>query len=568
MFCMNWVFASALVKFLMHLNVLSDVYRLNGYLLKNHVHQEACHLLPEISSPESHPKIAKVLLERQNSDTALMFLRWCGRDGGAEVSLREAVTAVRIKVECGLLTEAFMYQRMLCTKIKEKQLKHKLPVDASESLEDEFRIWTDWIPVLVTEICCLCIRGNLVDRMIELPWNHVEEKHLHKCLLDFATTDPRSSSGSLLVVYYLQRHRYVEAFHFNCKLQTVEEDFLCKNDVDEDVLHRMRDTACWRQGLVNKSVALLPEVEQQQLKSGQLTEDMVLCSDEADCQRDADTVGQQGQVGTSTFASPSLQSSLILQMGRESLLQPPQDGHVKDDHSERHNGASSSLHHGDFFTNSERIVKPPMSNPRNFKMDNIFNSATPRTSTIKDVYRTASRSFQNDIHDNQLDEIFPQLDHNGLFGQFPKVSPPSSRRVMAKPTRTPISMRGLVDDSPHERYKTATGKRLSPGNPDRPHNIVFSDDVMDISWSQEANGSRGDNAVIGVQRWRSDETSDEEEEPSPEILSAISSHPVPRRRGSILRSDAPTNSSECSSEVRELGGVELEQGSGEYGGCR
>ncbi|XP_074264768.1 E3 ubiquitin-protein ligase HOS1-like [Silene latifolia] len=512
---------------------------LTFYLLDDHTDealQEACHLLPEISSPESHPKIAKVLLERQTSDTALMFLRWCGRDGGAEVSLREAVTAVRIKVECGLLTEAFMYQRMLCTKIKEKQLKHKLPVDASENLEDEFRIWTDWVLVLVTEICCLCIRGKFVDRMIELPWNHDEEKHLHKCLLDFATTDPLTSSGSLLVVYYLQRHRYVEAFQINCKLQTVEEDFLSKNDVDEEVLHRMRDTAHWRKGLVNKSVALLPEVEQQQLKSGQLTEDMV---DEADCQRDADIVGQPGQVGTLTFAPSSLQSSLILRMDRESSFQPPQDGHVRDVHSELHNGASSSVPRGDFYMNSERIVKPPMSNPRNFKMDDIFNSATPRTSAVKDVYRTASRSFQNDFHDNQLDDFFPQLDHNGLYGQFPKVSPPSSRRVMAKPTRTPISMRGLVDDSPHERYKTANGKRLSPGNPDRPQNIAFTDDVMDISWSQEANGSRGDNTVIGVQRWRSDETSDEEEEPSPEMLSAISFHPVPTRRGgrrgSVLR---------------------------------
>lgn len=133
-----------------------------------------------------------------------MFLRWCGRDGGAEVSLSEAVTAVRVRVECGLLTEAFMYQRMLCMKIKEKQLKHKLPVDTLDDSDGELRNWTDWVLVLVTEICYLCVRRNFTDRFIELPWNYDEERHLRKSLLDCAMGDPCTTAGSLLVVYYLQ----------------------------------------------------------------------------------------------------------------------------------------------------------------------------------------------------------------------------------------------------------------------------------------------------------------------------------------------------------------------------
>ncbi|KAK9667980.1 hypothetical protein RND81_13G025800 [Saponaria officinalis] len=515
---------------------------LTFYLLDDHTDtalQEACHLLPEISSPESHPKIAKVLLERGSPDSALMFLRWCGRDVGADVSLREAVTAVRIKVECGLLTEVFMYQRMLCTEIKEKQLKHKLPVDISDSLKNEFRVWTDWVLVLVTEICCLCIRQNLVDRMIELPWNYDEEKHLHKCLLEFATADPSTTSGSLLVVYYLQRHRYVEAYHIHCKLQTIEEDFISKNDIDDEVLHRMRSSAHWREGLVNKSVELLPEIEQQQLKAGELTEDMVLCRDEADRRRDADIGGEEGRVGTLPSASSSLQSSLILQMEHETPFRPSQDGHVRDAQPELHDWATPSFSHRDIFMNSDRLVKPQLGNSRNLKMDEMLNSVTRRTSAVKDVYKTASRFFQNDVHDNQLDEIFPQTEQNGIFGQYPKVSPPSSRRVMAKPTRTPGSIRGLVDDSPHERYKTATGKRLSPGSTDRPRNMLSTDDAMDISWSRESNGSPADYTMAAIQRWRSDETSDDEEQPSPEMLSAVSSHGTPMRRsgrrGSLLR---------------------------------
>lgn len=131
-------------------------------------------------------------------------MRWCGRDGGAEVSLSEAVTAVRVRVECGLLTEAFMYQRMLCMKVKEKQLNHKFPVDALDDSEDELSSWTDWVLVLITEICYLCVRRNFIDRFIELPWSIDEERHIHKCLFDCATDNPRSTAGSLLVVYYLQ----------------------------------------------------------------------------------------------------------------------------------------------------------------------------------------------------------------------------------------------------------------------------------------------------------------------------------------------------------------------------
>lgn len=134
-----------------------------------------------------------------------MVLRWSGRDGGAElVSLSEAVTAVRVRVECGLLTEAFMYQRMICSKLKKKKLRHESLWNASDMLKDESQTCMDWVEALVTEICCLCIRRKLVDQIIELPWDLDEEKHLHKCLFDFAVNDPLTTTGSLLVVFYLQ----------------------------------------------------------------------------------------------------------------------------------------------------------------------------------------------------------------------------------------------------------------------------------------------------------------------------------------------------------------------------
>ncbi|KAL0331506.1 UNVERIFIED_CONTAM: E3 ubiquitin-protein ligase HOS1 [Sesamum angustifolium] len=275
------------------------------YLLDDHTDEavkEASRLLPEIAGPNIHPKVAQALLERQNPDAALMALRWSGRDGGATlVSLGEAVTAVRVRVESGLLTEAFMYQRTICSKVKDKKLN-----DAYDEIKEQRCNWTLWLEVLVTEICCLCIRRNLVDRMIELPWNSDEEKHLHKCLFDFAMEDPSSTVGSLLVVFYLQRYRYVEAYQVDSKLQTLEEDFISKNRNDE-IAYKMRSMSHWRKGLVGQSVDLLPDVLQQQLKTGTLPEVVVFTGNENIPAKSDVTEVQEPVLGKLLFRAPQVQ---------------------------------------------------------------------------------------------------------------------------------------------------------------------------------------------------------------------------------------------------------------------
>ncbi|KAI3868585.1 hypothetical protein MKX03_030754 [Papaver bracteatum] len=250
------------------------VESLTFYLLDDHTDralQEACKLLPEIAGPNTHQKIAQVMLERQNPDGALMFLRWSGRDGGAQlVSLREAVFAVRIRIECGLLTEAFMYQRTHCLKVKEENVKRG--TSSQDYLNDvkvkEEETWLGQMRSLVTEICFLCIRKNLIDKLIELPWNSDEENCIQKCLLEYATEYPESTSGSLLVVYYLQRFRYIEAYQVDQKLQSLEQEIISKACIGEEVVSRIRSTSQWRAGLVDKCIDLLPVGQQQQVKSG------------------------------------------------------------------------------------------------------------------------------------------------------------------------------------------------------------------------------------------------------------------------------------------------------------
>ncbi|CAN6459913.1 unnamed protein product [Victoria cruziana] len=240
--------------------------------------KEACRLLPEVAGPGTHPKVAQVLLERGMPDAALMVLRCSGHDGlspftnsvheATQVApLHVAVTAVRVRIECGLLTQAFMFQRRHCSRLKEEQVQNKSVSVSARNRENNSCDWKRQMEILVTEICFLCIRRNLVDRMIELPWNVDEEKCLRSRLLNSAVEDLASNSGSLLVVYYLQRCRYIEAYEVDKALRNLEESVISKN-IDRESVLRLRSISQWRTGLVEKCVDLLHEVQRQQLKSG------------------------------------------------------------------------------------------------------------------------------------------------------------------------------------------------------------------------------------------------------------------------------------------------------------
>ena len=179
--------------------------------------QEACSLLPKISSKETHPKIAQVLLERHRPDMALVVLK-SGRDSFSATeniekdgisSLSEAVTAVRVRIEYGHLTEAFMYHRSYCSRVKEQRAADM--IHAEDTLKSS---WVYHIEVMTTEFCTVCIERNFVDKMIDLPWDSEEEKHLHKSLFDSACEMPTKPFGSLLVVYYLRVNILILDFCF------------------------------------------------------------------------------------------------------------------------------------------------------------------------------------------------------------------------------------------------------------------------------------------------------------------------------------------------------------------
>ncbi|KAG5123238.1 hypothetical protein JHK82_029975 [Glycine max] len=495
---------------------------LTFYLLDDHTEealQEACRLLPEITGSTSHPKIAEVLLERGIPDTALMVLRWAGRDGGPHLtSLRDAVTAVRVRVECGLLTEAFMHQRVLCTRVKEKNFNKTASGNTSEKQKGQFSNWVEWVEVLVTEICCLCIRRNLVDRMLELPWNSEEEKYIHKCLLDYAIEDPLRTSGNLLVVYYFQRHRYSEAYQVHIKLEKVEQDCISKGSISQEKLPILEKAIHIRGNLINRCLELLPEVEQQQLRSGNLTEGVVTCCAEVEIPDKFDVPQIQDFLSTSLLIPSSANSSLTLHkdhptgllssstLGRSAKIGMsfPTTG------TELGNFGSFSYHHDGLFTNNERVPSHLSKIGKNLRND---NTPTPRNHRIRFINGSPLKGFNrtspSNSQENRPDKILPEVEQNLHFGHNQTTSPMYSWKATVNPvTRSTLSYpKEFAND-----LSNISSRNVQSHKDDRSWNMGSTNDPMDVSQSLVEKKLNTEVNINGGPRWRSDDASDEEDD--------------------------------------------------------
>ncbi|MCO5586449.1 hypothetical protein L7F22_040389 [Adiantum nelumboides] len=240
--------------------------------------EEACRLLPEVVSFSIHPKVARVLLERQKPFVALDVLRCSNGDGSLRLSealdkdnyphLQDVVTAVRVRLECGLLTDAYLYQRLHVSRVKGQGLKCAVSESKCGS-EDEFRDWSHEMECLVQEICRFCIQKNLVAKMIELPWDKNEENILLNCLLEQAARDPCTSAGSLMVMFYIMRCRNQEAYLVHKRLSSIENTVLDQCG-DKEKVETVKSIRAQRSTLVEKGVELLPQIQQDQLRSGSL----------------------------------------------------------------------------------------------------------------------------------------------------------------------------------------------------------------------------------------------------------------------------------------------------------
>nr|XP_016464699.1 PREDICTED: E3 ubiquitin-protein ligase HOS1-like [Nicotiana tabacum] len=442
-----------------------------------------------------------------------MVLRWSGQDGTQLVSLRAAVTGVRVRVECGLLTEAFTYQRLVCARIKEKKLRGEEFQSASVEVEDQCWSWGLWMETLVTEICCLCIRRNLVDHMIELPWNADEEKHLHKYLLDFTAEDPSTAIGSLLVVFYLQRQRYVEAYQIDQKLQDMEENYISQNSATEEVLDRIKSTNHWRTCLVDKGVELLPNILQQQVRTGKLPE-VVTCKDTVDISLKPNGEAQE-PILTSLLANPPTDPTLVQRVDivKHSVLDaPPALGGSLNLSSYKvgHYGSPSSP------ANPESILG------KKLRFDEIATPASrcidPPAPEMKISRNSLRDSSISRLRNSQTYRVSPEKSQNG----FQKESY-IFHQISGNHVNSLTSNRGILKDSVEDSYMNYPGKRLLSDAADRPRMLPLNDSI-DITWSHEEEGSPTVRLETnGGPRWRSDDTSEDEDYLSPDGLAGVAS---------------------------------------------
>ncbi|KAI4370000.1 hypothetical protein MLD38_018388 [Melastoma candidum] len=475
------------------------------YLLDDDTEQalkEACRLLPEISGSATHPKIPQVLLERQVPEMALMVFRWSGRDGMSEqMSLPEAVTAVRVRLECGLLTEAFTYQRMLCNKVKEGKLKHAAAADPSDGFKTRSRNWEEWMEILVSDICYLCIRRKCVDQIIGFPWNADEEKYLHKCLLDYSIEDPSTITGNLLVVFYLQRYRYSEAYHVDRELQRLEQDYISNKSVDEEVLAKMKAASHWRRVLTDKCMELLPEVEQQLIKSGK--------SDNTCISRDK--VAEMSECPN--LSENPLPSNYSLVLNHKSM-----DGPQRRSNSEDPPAEASLLGCRVPIATSKDIFKSLSSTSRRFSLRSP-NLQHPSQHKPNSPY-TVSSAGGRDI----------------FMTPFRSISQEPFKRSDVDPLPLPGGNQSLFKGHKSDTPNGTSGKRVHSNSSGLPWSGVPSLDVMDVSWSVEKSQKDQDGSPVRRPRWRSDETSDDEEGGGHLVRTAPYTTPGSRsRRGRLPR---------------------------------
>ncbi|KAK8556348.1 hypothetical protein V6N12_002755 [Hibiscus sabdariffa] len=118
------------------------------------------------------------------------------------------------------------------------------------------------------------------------------------------------------------------------------------------------------------------------------------------------------------------------------------------------------------------------------------------------------------LQEKQYDKVISEGEQNGFVNQVRNASPPYSRRVTANPASTPSSNLGLFKGLAHNLQSD-----------------IF--DLMDVSWSNDERALEDRNAHEGL-RWRSNETSDDEEK-SPDETMEVGATPVRGRWRRFVR---------------------------------
>jgi len=232
---------------------------------------------------------------------------------------------------------------------------------------------------------------------------------------------------------------------------------------------------------------LLPEVEQQQLRSGNLTEGVVTCCAEVEIPDKFDVPQIQDFLSTSLLIPSSANSSLTLHkdhptgllssstLGRSAKIGMsfPTTG------TELGNFGSFSYHHDGLFTNNERVPSHLSKIGKNLRND---NTPTPRNHRIRFINGSPLKGFNrtspSNSQENRPDKILPEVEQNLHFGHNQTTSPMYSWKATVNPvTRSTLSYpKEFAND-----LSNISSRNVQSHKDDRSWNMGSTNDPMDVS---------------------------------------------------------------------------------------
>lgn len=232
---------------------------------------------------------------------------------------------------------------------------------------------------------------------------------------------------------------------------------------------------------------LLPEVEREQLKSGNLIEDAATSHGVAEIPNKFDVHQVQDSTSTSLLIPSSANPSLMLHkdhtptlLGSSTLATSAKIGTpFPTTGPELGNFINSSHPHEGLLTNNERVSS------RQAKIGKILrydNTPTPRNHRIRLMNGSPPKAFSRSAsssQENVRDKILPGVERNLLFGHDQSTSPMFSWKATANSvTRSTFnSPKEFANDLPN-MYNS---KNVQSHKDDNSWNVMSTNDPMDVS---------------------------------------------------------------------------------------
>ncbi|KAL6985950.1 RING-type E3 ubiquitin transferase [Sarracenia purpurea var. burkii] len=279
-----------------------------------------------------------------------------------------------------------------------------------------------------------------------------------------------------------------------------------------------------RTKLIEKSLELLPEVQQHEAKIGKLLEIAPSVNEaEIPARSDLSLMG--------LLVPPSIDSSLILLMDKPttsttlSVLETPSKLWEPWLLPLPCKGVSLLIQKE---PQSIIVVLARSSNLKISRTSGVRQVSQTIVTPLNELNRSSSRVPQNSsARGREFDEVSPEKERNRFTQRLQNTGPYTLR---ADQVASLGSNNAFVNESARDPFLTESGKRVPSDVPHRPWKVVPSDDLMDSSWSHGGKGSVEDgNVVNGGPRWRSDDSSEDEEMQSPGKPTGPVSYTTPMR---------------------------------------